>query len=369
MQDRNSTPESLVREDTHDFVTMFTPAGDNSITTLYQVFNDHRDYFRQQIAERGVLLFRGFQSHSHQQFHELVTGGLGLEVWNGFNLKKTPGVVTSWLRRYSEGLVGGGDYRRYLDRDTVRLGPVEDSVQGPHTEGGVRSERSRYIALCCLEPAPHLAETGMADLHQVYRDLPAGLQARFDSAWNRFSYRSARKLNPFDRLILWLSPFQVTERPDGLADMALPPCPAACAVPENGKVCVQPWAFARNTNRQVRDAARKVFQGRGEIGLDSTAESMELTWDLCDDQGNPVAWTEEDQQTVFEAIFRRALLMAWQKGDIALVDNVRVGHWRMNGEQGNRKLVQIQATAFNAEPFHPARMRQEDRAGPELAGA
>lgn len=367
MLDRNGSPEGLTREDTHDFVTLFTPSEDNSIGGLKRIFHDNRRYFREQIADRGVLLFRGFQPHTHQQFHELVTDALGLEVWNGFNLRKTPGAVTSWLRKYGEGLVGGGDYRRYLDRDTVRLGPVESSIQGPHTEGGVRAERSRYIALCCIEPAPYLAETGMADLHQVYQDLPQDLQARFARSWNRFRYRSARRLNPLDRLILSLSPFEVTRRPDGLADMSLPPCPAACAVPESGKICIQPWAFARNTNRPVRDAARSVFQGRGDIGLDSTAENMELSWDLCDERGRPVPWSEQEQQQVFETIFRRALLMNWHKGDIALVDNVRIGHWRMNGEQGNRKLVQIQATAFNAEPWHPTRLKQNPQAQPAPA--
>lgn len=49
--------------------------------------------------------------------------------------------------------------------------------------------------------------------------------------------------------------------------------------------------------------------------------------------------------------------MEWQKGDIAFVDNVRIGHWRMNGEQGQRKMVQIQATHFNAEPYHPSRVK------------
>ena len=353
MPTRNSIPEGLARQDRHDFVTIYTPDGDDSIVGLHRIFSNHRAYFREQIAARGVLLFRGFQPHSHPQFHDLITRGLGLDVWNGFNLKRTPGIITSWLRKYGEGLVGGGDYRRYLDRDTVRLGPVESSIQGPHTEGGVRSERSRYLALCCIEPAPYLAETGMADLHQVYRDLPANLQARFSRAWNRFSYRSARRINTLDRLILRLSPFGIRQRPDGLAELTLPPCPAVCTVPETGQACLQPWAFARNTNRQVRDAARAVFTGRGEIGLDSTAQGMDLAWDLCDREGRPLPWSTDEQRLVFETIFRRATLMAWQKGDIALVDNIRIGHWRMNGEQGNRKLVQIQATAFNAAPWHP----------------
>ena len=124
----------------------------------------------------------------------------------------------------------------------------------------------------------------------------------------------------------------------------------------NGKICLQPWAFANNTNPQVQRAAQEVFTGRGEIGRDSTAESMALTWDLCDEQGNQIEWTEDEQKTLFETIFRKALLMQWEKGDIAFVDNIRIGHWRMNGEQGNRKLVQIQATEFDADPYHPSRI-------------
>ncbi len=356
MTQPNDTLDQLHSKVTHEFVTTYTPTGRQDLGSLKGILQQNRGYFIEQIAKRGVILFRGFDAGSHQDFHDLVAHGIGLEVWNAFNLRKTPGFVTSWLRRYSEGLVGGGDYRRYLDKDTVKLGPVESAIQGPHTEGGVRSERSRYIALCCVEPSPYLAETGMADLHEAYNALPAPLRRKYRQAWNRFSYRSARKLTTIDRFILRHSPFEVVERQDGLSDMVLPPCPAACGVPETGDICLQPWAFARNTNRQVQEAAREVFTGRGEIGLDSTAESMDLTWNLCDEDGSPIEWTEEEQKLVFATIFRQALLMEWQKGDIAFVDNVRIGHWRMNGEQGNRKLVQIQANTFDADPYHPVRL-------------
>lgn len=347
------TLDLLAAEDTHEFVTTYTPRGKRDLGTLQGILRDNKAFFRQKIAERGVVLFRGFESGSHQTFRNLVEQGMGLEPWNAFNLGKMPGFMSSWLRKYSEGLAGGGDYRRYIDKDTVRLGPVESAIQGPHTEGGVRSERSRYIALCCFEPSPHLAETGMADLHEVYSNLPPALREKYDRAWNRFYYLSARKLTWLDRLLLRNSPFQVIDRPDGRADLALPPCPLVCSVPETGKACIQPWAFARNTNGQVHKAAVDVFTGRGDIRKDSTAESMSLTWELCDREGTPIEWTEDEQTQLFAAIFRRALLMVWQKGDVAFVDNVRIGHWRMNGEQGNRKLVQIQATNFNAEAYLP----------------
>jgi hypothetical protein len=31
-----------------------------------------------------------------------------------------------------------------------------------------------------------------------------------------------------------------------------------------------------------------------------------------------------------------------------------MGHWRMNGEQGNRQLVQIQVGSMNADEHRPA---------------
>jgi hypothetical protein len=42
-------------------------------------------------------------------------------------------------------------------------------------------------------------------------------------------------------------------------------------------------------------------------------------------------------------------LLQWQKGDVALIDNIKIAHWRMNGKQGQRKLMQIQANVFNAD--------------------
>jgi len=42
-------------------------------------------------------------------------------------------------------------------------------------------------------------------------------------------------------------------------------------------------------------------------------------------------------------------LLQWQKGDVALIDNIKIDHWRMNGKQGQRKLMQIQANVFNAD--------------------
>ena len=347
----NTSLDQLNAVNSHDFVTIYSPKTTGDVATLINILQNNREFFIEQIAQRGVLLFRGFSPSNPTEFHDIITQGLGLEPWNAFNTQKMPAMVGSWMRKYTENLLGAGDYRRYLEKNTVQLGPVESSVQGPHTEGGIRSERSRYIALCCFEPAPHLAETDMVDLHQVYKELPEKTQQKYHQAWNRFYYITGRKVHVLDKMLLAKSPFTVITRKDGFAHLALPPCPMVCSVPETGDLCLQPWAFAKNTNDAAHASAVANFTGRGEILKDSTADGMNLTWELCDDKGESIAWSAAEQREMFDRIFERAFLMAWQKGDIALVDNIRIGHWRMNGEQGNRKLVQIQANAFNADLY------------------
>jgi hypothetical protein len=345
-----SLDQILVNED-HDFVTLITPRqGQHSMPELTALFQAHRPFFMDKVAKRGVVLFRGFPPSNTADFDALIDEGLRLKPWNGFNLKGMPAFVTNWLRAYTEGLMGSGDYRRYLGRNTVQLGPVGASVQGPHVEGGGSPTRARYLALCCFEPASHLAETGVVDLHAAFERMPAALQAKYRQAYNRFYFITARKLTWLDKLILGQSPMKIfSTLADGRAKLATKPTPAVCAHPETGDVCLQPWAFARNTNTHVHAAAQDVFTGRGPIGRCENADGTNYIWDLCDETGRDMAWTDEEQRAFFEDLFKHAYLVNWQKGDVALIDNVRMGHWRMNGEQGSRKLVQIQVESFNAE--------------------
>ncbi len=303
------------------------------------------------VTRRGVVLCRGFLPRDTQDFHDLVNQGLALKPWNGFNLKGLPGFVGNWLRKYVEGLMGSGDYRRYLDRDAVQLGPAGDSIQGPHVEGGGSPKRARFLTLCCFEPSEHLAETGVVDLHAAFLRMPKAMQEKYLKAFNRFYFITARKLNLLDKLILSQSPMKVfSTLADGRAKLATQPTVAVCAHPETGDVCLQPWAFARNTNTHVH-AAAKAFYGdtRGTIGRCPNADGTNYEWDLCNAQGQDVPWTDAEQRAFFDDLFKHAFLVSWQKGDVAIIDNVRMGHWRMNGKQGKRKLVQIQVETFDAD--------------------
>lgn len=337
------------------FLTVITPAqGASSMPKLTALFAQHRAWFMDKVNRRGVVLMRGFPPGDTQDFHDLINQGMALTPWNGFNLKGLPGFVGNWLRKYAEGLMGSGDYRRYLDRDAVQLGPAGDSIQGPHVEGGGSPKRTRYLTLCCFEPSEHLAETAVVDLHAAFLRMPRSLQEKYLKAYNRFYFITARKLNLIDRLILAQSPMKIYDTlPDGRAKLATQPTHATCAHPETGDVCLQPWAFARNTNTHVHAAANAIYgDTRGPIGRCPNADGTNYIWDLCDGQGRDVAWTDDEQRAFFEDLIRHAYLVQWQKGDVAIVDNVRMGHWRMNGKQGKRKLVQIQVESFDAD-LHP----------------
>src|SRR5690606_23350703 len=116
-------PDEIAVNEDHAFVTLITPAqGRSDMPALTKLFEAHRAFFLDKLQRRGVLMFRGFPPGDVEQFNTFIVNGMGLTPWNGFNLKGMPTFVTDWLRKYTEGLMGGGDYRRYLDRNVVQLG-------------------------------------------------------------------------------------------------------------------------------------------------------------------------------------------------------------------------------------------------------
>lgn len=335
----------------NDYTKVFVADPQNSSLASLQNYIDlnHSELIRQ-LHNYGILVFRGFDVKNTDQFHQIIEQNFNFKPWNSFN-SNMPSWVASWMRKYSENILGAGDYRRYIGSNTVQLGPVENSIQGPHVEGGVRSERSRYIALYCEEPSQHLAETGFNNLEYIWEKFPASIQQKYLGAWNHFSYLSARKVNLLDRILLKKSPFSVTILADQKAKLTLQRSPLVITHPDTHKKAIQPWAFANNTNPFAYQAAKNCFQHRGDIQIDSTADSMQLTWEIFNQEGTQIEWSSIEKQDFFNALYKDALLLQWQKGDVAIVDNIKIAHWRMNGEQGNRKLIQIQANAFNADEY------------------
>ena len=91
----------------------------------------HRTELMQELHQYGILLFRGFKLQRHYEFHELIEHHFQLEPWHTFTPKKS-----GWFASL---------IRKYINHNTVQLGAVENSIQGPHVEGGLHSTRSRLL--------------------------------------------------------------------------------------------------------------------------------------------------------------------------------------------------------------------------------
>ncbi len=202
----------------------------------------HRTELMQELHQYGILLFRGFKLQRHYEFHELIEHHFQLEPWHPFTPKKS-GWFASLIRKYSENRAGND--RSYLNRNTVQLGSVDNSIQGPHVEGGLYSTRSRYIALFCQEPADHLLETGFNNLERIWAHFPVSVQQKYLGAWNHFSYISTRKLNLFDRLTFNKSSVGFQKKSNKESKLNLKRSPFVVIHPNMQKPMIQPWAFAK----------------------------------------------------------------------------------------------------------------------------
>ena len=340
--------DGLVLEKINDFVVVATPAKQSlSVDDLTCIVEKNRNLIMEIVSTTGALLFRGFKNLNTDVFNTLALDSFDFEPNNAFNVGRMPAFIATALRKYSESLVGG-DYRRYINKDTVRLGPADNSIQGPHVEGGVSSNRCRFLVLGCEQPSDYLGETALCDFSKVWEELPAEVKELLQGGKNYFRYTTRRKINLLDWLILKFSPYKVVKLDSGKANLVLPPCPVTVSHPETKEVCIQPWSFALNTNDSVFRMAKEVFKSRPPEFKDHTADSLNLNWAIYDKNDEPVKWDSSIHDVLFRTIFENTYLLSWRKDDIAVVDNVRCGHWRMNGEQGDRKIVQIQADCFDA---------------------
>ncbi len=71
----NTSLDQLNAVNSHDFVTIYSPKTTGDVATLINILQNNREYFIEQIAQRGVLLFRGFSPSNPTEFHDIITQG------------------------------------------------------------------------------------------------------------------------------------------------------------------------------------------------------------------------------------------------------------------------------------------------------
>lgn len=298
------------------------------------------------IQDLGYVVLRDFEISDAHHFQSFLQNDLSVKTWNVFNKLKVAGPIITFVRRVSDGILGAGDNRTYLNSELQQLGHIENSVQGPHVEGGVYNKRARYLFMYCEKAPESWGETGVADLSRVYQSLSPESREVLQDAWQQFEFTSAKRLNLLERSILVVGQIKHYLRPDKYTQMLMDYIPLLCRHPESGLLCPQIWAYLGDS---VHKAASDTFPERTPLDKENMASTWKLEWKLTQHDGTPITNGLAIMDELIKATFTHSRLVRWKAGDITIVDNIRCAHWRMNGHADQpRKIYQLQADPFLA---------------------
>lgn len=322
------------------------------IITPADLPSDHR-HWKQFVYDKtrylGYIVLRGFGLEDAQRFQSFLEKDLEIELWNVFNKLKIAGPIITFVRRITDAILGAGDNRSYINSQLQQLGRIENSVQGPHIEGGVYNRRARYLFMFCEQAPSSWGETGVADMHKVFQSLTPATQDILRNSWQQFEFTSIKRVNWLERLILTLGRVKHYLRPDGYQQMVLDYIPLVCRHPETEIPCPQIWAYLGDS---VYNAASETFPERTPLDKECMASTWQMKWTLSDHEGSKIPEGVALMDELIRATFELSRLIQWQKGDITVVDNIRCAHWRMNGHADQpRKIFQLQAEPYRATDY------------------
>ncbi|GGX53442.1 TauD/TfdA family dioxygenase [Streptomyces noursei] len=288
----------------------------------------HRDEIRTAVAEHGAVLVRGLALDGRE------TAAAALRAVVDDDMAEREG---------------------FAPRDIIGRGVYSSSHWPAHQPMCMHHELSyvpqppRTMAFTCLTPPASGGVTAVADSRAVLRDLPAGLVSRFE----QHGWRLTRHYNPYVG-ISWQDAFGTDDRAkvDGYcahhgieprwdADGGLHTVqtrPAVVKHPDTGERCwfnqvafLNEWTMAP----EVRDFLVSEF-GPERLPFNTS----------CGD-GSPL-----DRPTVdlINAVYdAHTVCEPWRRGDLLVIDNVRMAHSREPYE-GEREVLVSMGGPFQPQP-------------------
>lgn len=266
----------------------------------------HRAPFQQLIDDYGALLFRGFGLQTAAQFQAFV-GSLCTADWVEYREAATPrshvdGHVFTSTEYYP-------DLRIYV-----------------HNENSHVTSWPLYIFFYCRSPSERGGQTPIADCCRIYRSLPADVLDRFlKTGWlyrrnfypgSTMTWKKAFVTDSRSKVELYCQENHMTPQWDG--DVLT--------------VRYRRWAALRHprTNSNVWFNHGTFFS---PYTLDPAIKksALELGEDrlpYCTYYGDGSAVEEETMKILDEAYAAETVSVAWQAGDMLMLDNMRIAHGR-----------------------------------------
>jgi len=312
----------------------------SSIDALLRHCERNRTELRQQLNLHGALLFRGFDVWTTQHFQD-VLGSLGIDPspfpYAGNTLRPATGPEVF----------------------DVTSAPAWTSIFA-HNEMFYWFRQPRFISFFCERSDGIEGETPVVDCRKVWKDLPSPIRDVLTEARlyvvSRYASADSGSRNPFSLgtqlANTWQAVGSTLDRGDFEASMAGEVTWArnesvkvkvenalVVAHPETGDLCfrglaVDPLLSTVVFNRKILD--RLSASARLKCAVVNRALSLISRFQT---QVGVVGGSLTRAQVfeMYEVVWRHTSFFRWRAGDVLVVDNVSMGHGRLNVD-GERTL-------------------------------
>ncbi|WP_416769466.1 TauD/TfdA family dioxygenase [Pseudomonas sp. RHF3.3-3] len=287
------------------FLSVFMPARPD--VRLAEVFRRYAAWIEARLAERGALLFRGFEVGGAREF-ELLGQWLGC----------TPTISreeTSPRTRISGSVFTATEYPGAY--------PIAF-----HNENSYQRAMPTKLLFYCSQPSQTGGATWLADCRAVWKMLPEGIRSSFALG----GYQLVRSYHPYFGMS-WQQAFGVNDR---AAVEAIAACdeihlewkdngvltttqvrPCVAVHPRTGALC---WTnhvfFFHHSNLPLHAREALAVEARGDQLINDTryanGEAIEL--DIL--------------MAIGQAYDANTVSIEWQPGDVLLIDNLSIAHGR-----------------------------------------
>ena len=285
---------------------------------------DAREQIRDRLAAAGALLFRGFNVHTAEMFRDFASA-CGTEVVE-YRERSSPRTEVS-------------------DRVYTSTDHPADQRIFPHNEHSYAARFPLKLLFCCAEPARTGGETPVADIRKVGARIPRQIQERFaEKRWMLVRNYGTGFGVP------WTTAFQTDDKAQ--VERWCRERRIDCEWRPNGRL----------RTRQVRPPfARHPLTGE-RLWFNHATFFHVSTLDEATREGLLAAFAEEDLPAntyygdgtpiepetliALRAAYEQELVtFSWQRGDVLLLDNMRVAHSR-NPYEGPRRVLCIMADPY-----------------------
>ena len=321
------------------FPLVITPQAGYDVATLgpwLQKAEDQKKWLKDKLLEHGALLFRGFDIHNATAMHAFCDA------------------IDAQLMDYPRGT----SPRTEINNQVYTSTEVAHNLPLPiHTEMSYTSVYPRALAFCCVIPPQQGGETPLADMKKVLERLPPSLVNEFETKGILYHQYCPSGHNN-TRFKTWQDMFatedkniaeqkcreqgvSISWRKDGSAKLTNP----GVAIRVHPKTGERIWfnqahVFHPTMSAEFRYIGRPVMAKLVRVYewlLENFPKGMPpYPYGCTFGDGSPIP--RDAILTVRQAIWDETVTFRWEKGDLLLVDNLRLGHGRLPFT-GDRKIL------------------------------